>query len=96
MITPAVQFSMISLWPDIVKDDLPSLGLKFDLPVVFIQGAEDITTSTGLAKDYFDQIEAPSKHFITLGGVGHLALFRDCARFLRALEENVRPLAVAG
>ncbi|MFZ1991534.1 MAG: alpha/beta hydrolase, partial [Alphaproteobacteria bacterium] len=95
MITPAVQFSMISLWPEIVKDDLPSLGLKFDVPVVFIQGAEDITTSTAVAKDYFDQIEAPSKQFITLPHVGHLAVFRDRGRFLRALEEDVHPLALA-
>ena len=95
-ITPAVQFSMSTLWPDIVKDDLASLGLRFDVPVVFIQGEEDITTVTALARDYFDRIEAPRKRFVILAGVGHLAIFSDRTGFLRALNEYARPLAVAG
>ena len=90
-ITPATAFSMDTLWPDLVKDDLTSLGLQFEVPVVFIQGAEDITTVTALAKDYFDRIVAPSKRFVTLDGVGHLAILTDREGFLRALNENVRP-----
>ncbi len=81
------------MWPAMVKDDLPSLGLRFEVPVVLIQGTEDITTVTALAKGYFDRIDAPTKRFITLAGAGHLAIFRDRARFLRALDEFVRPLA---
>ena len=94
-ITPAVQFSMSTLWPDIVRDDLPALGLRFEVPVVFIQGTEDITTVTALAKTYFDRVDAPSKRFVTLAGAGHLAIFTDRAGFLRALEEYVRPLTVS-
>lgn len=94
-ITPAVQFSMFTLWPGVVKDDLLSLGTRFEMPVVFIQGAQDITTVTALARDYFDRITAPSRHFVTLTGTGHLAIFRDRMRFLRALDEHVRPLATA-
>ena len=94
-ITPAVQFSMSTMWPDIVSDDLPSLGLRFEMPVVFIQGTEDITTVTALAKDYFNRIDAPTKHFVTLAGAGHLAVFRDRGGFLRALDEFVRPLALS-
>ncbi len=93
-ITPAVQFSMSALWPDVVKDDLPSLGLRFDVPVVFIQGTEDITTVSALAREYFERIVAPSKRFVTLAGVGHLAIFTDRVTFLRALDEHVRPLAI--
>jgi hypothetical protein len=86
---------MSTMWPDIVKDDLPSLGLRFEVPVVFVQGTEDITTVTALAKAYFDRVDAPSKRFVTLAGVGHLAIFTDRAGFLRALEEFVRPLTVS-
>jgi pimeloyl-ACP methyl ester carboxylesterase len=92
-ITPAVQFSMFTLWPDLLKDDLRSLGSRFDVPVVFIQGAEDITTVTALAKDYFDGIEAPSKRFVSLAGAGHLAIFTDREGFLRTLDEHARPFA---
>jgi pimeloyl-ACP methyl ester carboxylesterase len=94
-VTPAVQFSMSTLWPDMIQDDLTSLGLRFEVPVVFIQGTEDITTVTALAKRYFDRIDAPTKRFITLAGAGHLAIFRDRVGFLKALEEYVRPLAVS-
>jgi pimeloyl-ACP methyl ester carboxylesterase len=92
-ITPAVAFSMNTLWADIVQDDVTSLGMQFDVPVVFIQGAEDITTVTALARDYFDRIVAPAKRFVTLRGVGHLAIFTDREAFLRALDEHVRPLS---
>jgi pimeloyl-ACP methyl ester carboxylesterase len=94
-VTPAVQFSMSTLWPDMIQDDLTLLGPRFEMPVVLIQGTEDITTVTALAKSYFDRIDAPNKRFISLAGAGHLAIFRDRIGFLEALEEYVRPLAVS-
>jgi pimeloyl-ACP methyl ester carboxylesterase len=90
---PDAQFSGESLWGEMIDDDLPSLGLKFDLPVVFVQGAEDRLTATSLARGYFDSIEAPSKEFIVLDGAGHNAIFGDRDAFLDALDRRVRLLA---
>jgi pimeloyl-ACP methyl ester carboxylesterase len=84
---------MNSLWPDIVKDDLPALG-AFEVPVVMIQGSEDLSTEAGVAKDYFDRIEAPSKHYVPLVGRGHLGFYREPKAFLKALNRYVRPLAL--
>ena len=42
------------------------LGLIFDIPIFFIQGAEDFTAATSLAKGYFDAIQAPAKTFVTV------------------------------
>ncbi len=78
-----------------LEDDLPCLGPKFDLPVVFIQGADDRLTVTALAKGYFDSIEAPSKAFVVLDGAGHNAIIGDRDAFLNALGQYVRPLALA-
>jgi pimeloyl-ACP methyl ester carboxylesterase len=91
---PDAQFSGESLWGQMIDDDLPSLGLKFGVPVVFIQGAEDRLTVTALARDYFDSIEAPSKEFVVLQSAGHNAIFGDRDGFLRALDQKVRPLAL--
>jgi pimeloyl-ACP methyl ester carboxylesterase len=88
------QFSQEALWGEMIADDLPSLGLEFDAPVVFIQGTDDILTVTAVAKDYFDSIEAPSKEFVLLPGAGHLAIFRARDAFLEALLDHVRPLAM--
>jgi len=90
---PDAQFSQESLWGEMIDDDLPSLGLKFSQPVVFVQGAEDRLTVTALAREYFDRIEAPSKDFVVLDGAGHNAIFGDRDAFLNALEQRVRPLA---
>ena len=88
-------FSQRLMWTSILDDDLPALGLKFESPVIFIQGTEDRLTVTALAKSYFDSIQAPAKKFILIPGKGHLAVFMARDQFLRVLEENVRPLALA-
>ncbi len=80
---------------EMLDDDLAGLGLRFDLPVVLIQGADDRLTVTALAKDYFDSIDAPSKEFVVLDGAGHNAIFGDRDAFLKALDQHVRPLALS-
>ena len=92
-ITPAVQFSMNSLWPDIVTDDVAKLG-RFEVPVVMVQGTEDLSTATSVAKKYYDGLEAPSKIYVPLEGRGHLAFYREPKTFLKILNRYVRPLAM--
>jgi pimeloyl-ACP methyl ester carboxylesterase len=72
--------------------DLLSLGTKFDVPVVIIQGSDDLVTVTALAKDYFDGISAPHKDFVLLQGHGHFAVYKDSDVFLAAVAAHVLPL----
>ena len=51
--------------------DLPKLGLRFDIPVYLVQGAEDLVTTPEVAKRYFDDIVAPHKEFVLLPRTGH-------------------------
>jgi pimeloyl-ACP methyl ester carboxylesterase len=92
-LSAGVEFSQSLLWPAMLADDLPKLGLTFGLPMVFVQGDEDRLTVTALAKDYLDSITAPAKDFVRLPGVGHLAVIFAPDAFLAALIDHVLPLA---
>jgi len=70
------------------------LGLEFRIPMFFIQGAEDFTTPTALARNYLEAIQAPRKEFVTINGAGHFAVFMHSDQFLQELVARVRPLAV--
>ena len=43
-----------------------ALAGRFELPVFVIQGAEDFTTPTGIAKAFVDGVDAPHKRFVTI------------------------------
>lgn len=63
------------------------------VPVVIIQGDEDIQTPTSLAREYFDRLQAPSKTWVILPGGGHSAVFAMPDAFHEALMTHARPLA---
>lgn len=81
------------LIPQTVKLDMKALGGKFALPVFVIQGAEDFTTPTRLARELVASIQAPRKEFVTIRGAGHFAVFMKTDEFLQELLKRVRPLA---
>jgi len=68
------------------------LGGEFALPIFVIQGAEDFTTPTSLAKSLVDSLRAPRKAFVPIEGGGHFAVFIKSEIFLKEFEERVRPL----
>jgi pimeloyl-ACP methyl ester carboxylesterase len=68
------------------------LGGEFALPVFVIQGAEDFTTPTSLARSYLRSIRAPRKAFVVIEGGGHFAVFMKTGVFLNELVARVLPL----
>ncbi len=62
-----------------------ALGGDFALPVFVIQGADDFTTPTPLARSFVDSIRAPRKAFVAIEGGGHFAVFMRSSDFLREL-----------
>jgi pimeloyl-ACP methyl ester carboxylesterase len=87
-------FSQDRLLRSLLEENIPAVGTTFALPVVFVQGSEDMVTPAALVQDYFDQIVAPDKKLIVLPGSGHLAILSDREAFNRALHE-ARPLITA-
>ena len=65
---------------------------EFAVPVFVIQGAEDFTTPTSLAKTYLHSLHAPRKAFVTIDGAGHFAVFTRQDVFLKKLRKRVLPL----
>jgi pimeloyl-ACP methyl ester carboxylesterase len=94
-IQAGAQFSSRLLSEAIGKEDLETWATHFALPVFFIQGRDDVLTTTSVVETYVERIEAPSKALIELPGSGHLAIFRDPDAFLAALESRVRPFAMS-
>ncbi len=70
-----------------------SLSGTISVPVVVIQGAEDFTTPTSLAREFVKSVRAPRKAFVAIPGGGHFAVFMKSDLFLHELLRRVRPLA---
>jgi pimeloyl-ACP methyl ester carboxylesterase len=73
--------------------DARTLGGEFAAPVFVIQGAEDFTTPTSLARSFIDAARAPEKGFVAIEGSGHFAVFMKSSAFLDQLVSRVLPLA---
>jgi pimeloyl-ACP methyl ester carboxylesterase len=69
-----------------------ALGGEFAVPVFVIQGSEDFTTPTSLARSFVNSIRAPRKAFVPIDGGGHFAVFMKPDAFLNELVARVRPL----
>jgi pimeloyl-ACP methyl ester carboxylesterase len=87
-------FSGRALFDAIGAEDTRNVTRKFAVPVIFIQGTDDLLTTTSVVKSYLHEIEAPKKELIELPEAGHLAIFRDPEAFLTQLVTQVRPLAI--
>ena len=96
-INDSVDGQMLSgerLVPETKSSGPKDLGLEFSIPMFFIQGAEDFTTPTALARNYLDSIKAPRKDFVTINDGGHFAVFMHSDQFLQELLKLVAPLTV--
>ena len=69
-----------------------ALAGEFDVPVFVIQGAQDFTTPTSLARTFITSIRAPRKEFVTIENGGHFAVFMRSDAFMRELAARVLPL----
>ncbi|MFN3389555.1 MAG: alpha/beta fold hydrolase [Allosphingosinicella sp.] len=71
--------------------DVRALGTRFDVPIHLIQGAEDLVTTPGVARSWFDGIDAPQKSFLLLDRTGHDPNPASQAAVRRILEAHAGP-----
>lgn len=88
-----MDFSGQHLLPDQIATDLPKTAADLGTAVFIIQGRDDVITPTSAAVQYFNVIKAPMKKLILIDG-GHFAFMTDEKAFLKALVQNVRPVAI--
>ena len=84
-------FEARNVGKEIAAFDAMTEAADLPVPYVLIQGCEDRLTPTVVAKAYYDQLRAPAKTFVEIGG-GHFACFTDTEEFLAALRMHVLPL----
>lgn len=77
------------LWNQVLQLDVPALVPRLEVPVYFLHGAHDLTTSYALARAYFDELRAPAKAFYTFPDSAHSPLFEEPDRALRILRDDV-------
>lgn len=87
------QTSTAQMFEEIKAFDARRLGTSFDIPFFLFQGEQDVITLTGLAEEYFAEIEAPLKVKERIPNAGHFAAFTQPDAFLNALRTWVIPAA---
>ena len=74
----------------LTKMDLRSLGTRFAVPLVFIQGEQDLMVPSEQVRAYFDSITAPSKQFLLAPGTAHNTSLPQLELLHRALADAGR------
>jgi pimeloyl-ACP methyl ester carboxylesterase len=65
-------------------------GMDFGMPVLVIQGGNDLNAPVALARAWFDEIRAPAKAFEIIPGAGHNVLaFTD--QVLASINRHIGP-----
>jgi pimeloyl-ACP methyl ester carboxylesterase len=76
---------------EIVTFDAERLGLDFQVPMLFLQGEQDLCTVTSEVRAYAEKVRAPAKAFVTMEGGGHSPwMMREA--FLQALATHLYPM----
>jgi len=87
------EYAKAQLFEEIMAYDARLLGACFEVPFFLFQGESDVITLTGLAEEYFAEIDAPAKRLALIKNAGHFAAFSQPNQFLNELLVQVRPLA---
>jgi pimeloyl-ACP methyl ester carboxylesterase len=80
------------LYSEFMAYDAARLGSRFEVPFFVFQGDTDVVTVTGLAEEWFAEVQAPTKGLMSIRGAGHFCAFTQPEQFLRGLLSQVRPL----
>ncbi len=77
------------MYPQLQGIDFRTQVPHLDVPVYLIEGAHELSARTGPARQWFDQLQAPVKQWITFDNSGHIPQFEEFPRFRGVLAEIV-------
>ena len=80
------QASGSGLIPQIVGVDLFATARRVEVPFLVIQGGDDLITPAGVARSYFEHVEAPAKEFVIIAGAGHFPHVTHAPQLLTPLR----------
>jgi pimeloyl-ACP methyl ester carboxylesterase len=81
----------LPLYEYLYSFDIRKLGNSYQIPILYIMGENDVLLYK-LAKDFYDEIEAPLKKFFTIPESGHLPMLDDPESFAKILVEEIYPI----
>jgi len=77
------------LWDQLIRVDLRTTVPALQIPVYFLAGKFDYTAATSLARNYFQQIQAPRKGYYEFDNSAHSPLLEEPQEGRRILEQDV-------
>ncbi len=86
-------FSVDTLLPDLSKVNFADLGYDYRVPIFFLEGRHDPFTPSSVAREFFDKMNDPDKHFEWFENSGHFPFLEEPQKFNDALVQRVLPLA---
>lgn len=88
------EFSGDVLMPQAVHTDLFVSAPRLEVPLLVIQGSDDIYSPTAEVIAYFERVDAPHKELTLIEGAGHFPFVTHLEEFLEAMKELALPMAV--
>jgi len=79
---------------DLAAFDPDTFGRSLAVPVIVIDGADDLTTPAPLAAAWARRLKAPKTAFAVIADAGHQALITHNAAFSEALKEKLSALGI--
>jgi pimeloyl-ACP methyl ester carboxylesterase len=71
------------------KVDLPALGMKYRVPMYFIQGEDDLLTVPSVTRAFYESLRAPRKKLVMVPDAGHDPNFAMIEAQFRLLKDEV-------
>ena len=92
VIMEASDFSEEKLLAKVLTTDLGSIT-ELKVPLILLQGRYDYNVSSTAAKEWFDTLKAPAKHFVWFEDTAHQVMIEAPGRTLVALVKYALPIA---
>jgi pimeloyl-ACP methyl ester carboxylesterase len=82
-------FSLEHLWMDVINTNLFHHIDSMQVPVYIFQGVYDYQTPYVVARDFYEQLNAPQKTFFSFENSAHSPVFEDVERFNGLIKKIV-------
>ncbi|MCA1756246.1 MAG: alpha/beta hydrolase [Bacteroidales bacterium] len=82
-------FSLDHLWEEIIADNLFETIDSIHIPVYFFHGLYDYQTSYIVAKEFYEQLKAREKQFISFEKSSHCPIFDEPDKFNKTIREII-------
>jgi pimeloyl-ACP methyl ester carboxylesterase len=77
------------MWPEVMQINLLEQAPRLEVPVYIFQGEHDYQTPHALARQYYEQLQAPRKQFFTFPNTAHSPNYEQPQQFIRLLLDEV-------